>query len=170
MRLPISHCLLGCLILVSSVASADQWEFKKGIHEYPTSFGDVRFVATVDARKNRLSPTMWLDMYVKHTLLARIQAVNAGKILPSENRQAFIVLSNSGPSPVAALVLDRSGQILSLLGHDSEGMGYCNYSVTIDRTWYDEANPDAKFEFDGVILRSASVRGCDGNRVTLYGQ
>jgi hypothetical protein len=157
-------------MLVSFAAGADSWQFKRGIRESSTSFGEIRFVATVDARKDRLYPRMWIDMYDKRALIARLQGIHVNQILASDSGQAFVVLSNSGLAPIAAIVIAHDGQVLNWIGHDSEGIGYCGYSVTLDRSWYDEKAPDVIFKFEGVRLQSVSIRACDGSRVSLYGQ
>jgi hypothetical protein len=165
----LSPLVLACMMLVSYSVNADSWQFKRGLHKSNTSFVDIRFVATVDARKNQLFPRMWIDMYDKRALIARFQGIHASQILSSDDGQAFVVLSSSGLAPLAAVVIARNGQILNLVGHDSAGIDYCEYSATLARSWYDQNDPDISFKFEGALLQSVSIRGCDGSRATLYG-
>jgi hypothetical protein len=155
-------------VLSCSTADADSWSFRKGLAKTTTTFGAVRFVYNVDARKDQVYPPMWIDMYAGRVLLARVQGICVSGIYGSDDRRTFIVASNCGFAPLVAVVLDSSGIVLTLVYH-SDVLPYCSESVTIDRTWYNQESPDVQFKRHDTGALSASIRGCNGDRLELLG-
>lgn len=158
--------LVGAL-LASTVrtALADTWSFESSQREF--KFDDeFRVVVTTDAHKDTQVPDFEVRIYSGAKLLALYPGIAFDHVIASPNRKLFVGLSNAGIPGTAAAVFTLDGRLLLLATHGLASFKYCEQSVTLLRRWYDEENPDVRFdaapEEGGITLRS-----CSGQRVSL---
>jgi hypothetical protein len=90
----------------------------------------------------------------------------ADAIAMSDDGRYIVGLSNRG-SENAFWIRDRQGKLLSRKTHNDGGIHYCQESVTNIREWFDEKQPDVRFQFKDDKLSQLSVRSCDGKELNL---
>lgn len=161
-RLCVAAC---CLLLVSNAVIADSWSYKSSKREFKLSQGN-RVVVTTDASKSTQSPEFHLKIYEGQKLLAHYPGLAFEHIAESPDGELFVGLSNRGIPGTAAAVFMRDGSLRVLAVHGLAQFDYCRKSATLAREWYDEKNPNVRFdgppELGGITLRD-----CRGRQVSL---
>jgi hypothetical protein len=157
-----------CVLLAASTADADSWRYPKSVNAEKFSFGSTRIVLTTDARKSPRYPDFLLEVFKDGKQVARVPGIHFEKVFASKDKKLFVGLSNSGIPGVAAVVFTDTGVVTLLAHHGTAEFDYCSKSVTLNRVWFDERNPDVKFQFGdhepkpGIYLRS-----CTGQEIEL---
>lgn len=158
--------LVGVLLaFIVRTALADTWSFESSQREFKFD-GEFRVVVITDARKDTQVPNFEVRIYSGAKLLALYPGIAFDHVIASPNGRLFVGLSNAGIPGTAAAVFTRDGRLLMLAMHGAASFDYCEESITLVRRWYDEDNPDIRFdgppEKGGITLRS-----CNGQRVSL---
>jgi len=156
------------VLLVAPAAYADSWSYPKKIDREKFLFGGTRIVLTTDARKSPKYPDFLLEVFEDGKQVARVPGVHFEKLFASKDNQLFVGLSNRGIPGTAAIVFTNTGVITLLAQHGLAEFDYCSKSVTLERVWFDEENPDVRFQLadqepkPGIYLRS-----CSGEEIEL---
>lgn len=121
---------------------------------------------TTDASKSTQSPEFHLKIYEGQKLLAHYPGFAFEHIAESPDGALFVGLSNHGIPGTAVAVFARNGSLRVLAVHGLAEFEYCEKSVTLVRRWYDEKNPNVRF--DGPAETGGiTVRDCRGEQVPL---
>ena len=156
------------LVVTAGVARGDSWSFPREITTDEYSYGDVRIIRTRDARSNEQYPEWAIHIYRGSELRALYRGVSFEVLAASDNNRVFVGISNSGLPDTAIIVFDADGNLRLLQRHVPNTFDYCQESITLVREWYDEEQPDLRFDYDDDgDFRSISVRGCKGERIDL---
>lgn len=158
--------LLACLAPL--VTRADSWNYPPTVKTQSFRHGHVRVVLTQDGRTNQKHPYFLLEVFHDEERLAQIPGVSFEKLFASKDNQLFVGLSNRGIPGTAVVVFTDRGEITLLAQHGLAEFDYCSKSVTLVRVWFDEQNPNVRFQLDehdpepGIFLRS-----CKGQDIEL---
>jgi hypothetical protein len=95
----------------------------------------------------------------------------ADYIAASDDGQYIVGLSNRG-SENAFWIRNYQGQLIQrkthFLGpHYWQGIHYCSESVTNVREWFNEKDPEVRFQLKSGKLLQVTVRSCDGKDLQL---
>lgn len=162
--------LLLAMCLTASTALTDTWRFEPTVREQVFVFGKVRTVVTVDARQNQRSPKFRLEVFNAGKRVALIPGIAVEQVFASPDNSLFLGLSNSGIPGTAAIVFTAEGEVRLLATHSIAKFEYCSRSVTIERVWYDSANPSVRFVLEGTQPNQGIfLRGCGGKELELLG-
>lgn len=161
---------LAAALLFSLVAGAhaDTWSYPPELATRSFEHGDVRVVLTTDARKNQQVPDFLLEIYSHGVRVAQIPGVSFEHLFASSDNYLFIGLSNRGLPGTAAVVFNAQGRLALLANHGLAEFDYCSRSVTLQRVWFDEDNPNVSFRLGeqekepGIFVRS-----CSGKTIEL---
>ena len=158
--------LIGAVLCISGAdALADSWSFKSSQREFKFSKG-FRVLVTTDASKSTQSPEFHVKIYEGKRLLAHYPGLGFEHLVASPDEALFVGLSNRGIPGIAAVIFTRDGSLRLLALHGLAEFDYCKKSVTLARRWYDEENPNIRFdgpdETGGI-----TVRDCKGQQVPL---
>lgn len=156
-------CVAACLSLTAAAPMADTWSFKSSEREFKLLQG-IRVVVTTDASKSTQRPEFHLKIYEGQKLLAHYPGLAFEHIAGSPDGKFFVGLSNQGVPGTAAAVFTRNGSLRLLAIHGLAEFDYCEKTVTLFRRWYDEKNPNVRF--DGPT-GGITVRDCKGQQVPL---
>lgn len=151
--------LVLCLC-ASTAVQADSWTFKDDVRTW--RFSNLKVEAITDALRDG-SAHQYVRITKGSKVLAMLNGVGFETLIESPDKRLFVGLSNSGLPGTAAVVFDHEGRLMLYASHGASNLAYCRASVTIDRTWFDAANPDVQFEPGGVI----TLNDCEGKRVNL---
>jgi len=162
---------IACVICTSaavlvSVGHADDWSLKPEVKDTPYQFGKARVVLHYDSMKNRAYPEYTLKIYQGEELLGEHKAVGFEQVFADAENRYFLGVSNKGLTRTAWVVFDRAGRIIKAQAHGA-GTKYCQMSVSLVRTWYDEKKPEPQFKVEGGKLKEVSLRSCEGKRIAL---
>lgn len=147
---------------------ADTWSFEPTVVADEYVFGDVKIVRARDATEDQQYPEWAIAIYVADELRAFYSGLGFEHIAASPDNRIFVGISNSGLPGTAVVVFDRRGNLLLERRHDRDAFDYCERSEILVRKWYDEAEPDVRYDFDdGGGLRRLTVRGCQGELVEI---
>ena len=96
----------------------------------------------------------------------------ADTVAGSDDGRFIVGLSNRG-SENAFWVRSSDGRLIKRkthnLGRDHwVGVHYCLESVTNVRQWFDEKQPDVRFQIEAGKLVHVTVRSCDGKDLNLF--
>jgi len=160
----IAACLLS---FASSLALADTWRLKDYEEEFKFKSG-IRILQITRARENL---PFHLKIYNGNQLLADYPGFSFDYFAESPDDKLIVGLSNSGLANTAIAVFDHYGSLQALALHGIESFDYCEMSITVRRQWYDEKNPNVRF--DGAFgsdngIRKITVRNCHGEQVRLF--
>ena len=152
-------------MLASTTTSADMWRYPPEIATRSFSHGDVRVVLTTDARADQVSPDFLFEVFKGDAVVARIPGISFDSLFASNDNRVFLGVSNSGVPGTAVVVFADTGRLALLADHGLAEFDYCTKSVTLERVWFDEADPNVRFQLDdkqpdpGIFIRSC--RGHD---------
>jgi hypothetical protein len=162
-----AQTVVGALLIFAALhCAADSWQFKSSERAYKFSRG-YRVIVGVDARKSSQSPHFYVRILDRGKLIALYPGVGFDELVVSPDEELFVGLSNTGIPSTAAVVFDREGRLLHSANHDSPHFQYCRYSVTMDRTWYDDGDPNVRFEDQMGSRATITLRNCAGDQVYL---
>jgi hypothetical protein len=161
-------------IFAAAVSLADIWSFDPVVDEEVFEFGHVSIVRTMDARRNRRYPDYSISIFRKDELRALYRGVSFEHIAASRNNDFFVGVSNKGLPGTAVVIFDQDGNLRTEIKHIPI-FEYCKKSSTIHRVWYDENDPDIRFEYyekRGLGNRIGSIKtvslvDCKGERRDL---
>lgn len=158
-------CVAACLSLSAGAPLADTWSFTSSEREFKLLQG-IRVVVTTDASKSTQRPEFHLKIYDGQKLLAHYPGLGFEHITGSPDGKVFVGLSNQGIPGTAAVVFTRNGNLRLLAIHGLAEFDYCEKTVTVVRRWYDDKNPNVRF--DGPTeTGGVTVRDCKGQQVPL---
>lgn len=132
-------------------------------------FGETKIVLITDGRADRKSPDFILQVFKNDQLQAQVHNVSFDQVFPSPDGRFFVGLSNRGIPGTAVVVFNDRGAITLLASHGIAEFDYCRKSVTVEREWYDNENPQVKFNVEPTLAGSAGItlRDCHGLTVDL---
>jgi hypothetical protein len=156
------------VFLAAPAAHADSWSYPRKVQRAKFVFGSTRVALTMNARKNSKYPDFLLEIFKDGKQVARVPGVHFEKLFASKDRLVFVGLSNRGIPGTAAVVFTHDGVITLLAQHGLAEFDYCSKSITLERVWFDEENPEVRFQMGdqeptpGIFLRS-----CSGQEIEL---
>jgi hypothetical protein len=159
----------GLIVLLSTFANADTWRYKPTSADQTYTFGETRVVLTTDARKNQQFPDFILKVFRGRELQAQYRGISFDRIFAAPDNSLFLGLSNSGIPGTAVVLFDNDGNLRLLAAHGAAEFDYCAKSVTTQREWFDENNPQVKFVLEAKAgeARGIFLRDCRGRTVEL---
>ena len=99
-------------------------------------------------------------------MLAEHPATGFPQVFADAESRFFLGVSNKGLTKTAWVVVDRDGRIIRSQAH-GKGPKYCQMSVTLVRTWYDEKQPGVQFKVEAGKLKEVKIRDCEGKSISL---
>ena len=150
---PVLRAAAALAMLASTTTSADMWRYPPEIATRSFSHGDVRVVLTTDARADQVSPDFLFEVFKGDAVVARIPGISFDSLFASNDNRVFLG------------VFADTGRLALLADHGLAEFDYCTKSVTLERVWFDEADPNVRFQLDdkqpdpGIFIRSC--RGHD---------
>lgn len=130
-------------------------------------YGDTSIILKVNPGETDFEIS--ISVFNKEKLKAKFEGVSFERLFPSLKNDYFLGVSNSGIPGTAFVLFNKYGELLREVKHDFfDFIPYCHESIVIDRTWYNEENPDVEFVFADGKLRKVLITGCDGPRYNLY--
>jgi len=160
---------MAVLLSAAPSVTADSWSYPAKVSDKVFTFGDTKIVLTVDGTKDQKSPDFLFRVYENEQLRAQIHNVWFEQVFASPDRRLFLGLSNSGIPGTAAVLFDRHGSVSLLVNHGIAKFDYCEESVTVQRRWYDEANPRVDFHSDKKAKGTSGITlaDCRGQIIDL---
>ena len=155
-------------VLASTATQADTWRYPPEIAIRSFSHGDVRVVLTTDARANQVSPDFLFEVFKGDVNVARMPGISFDQLFASPDNRVFLGVSNSGIPGTAVIVFEDNGAVGLLARHGLAEFDYCTKSVTLERVWFDDADPNVRFQLDdrqpdpGIYIRS-----CRGQEIEI---
>jgi hypothetical protein len=155
--------------LISSV-NADSWSYKPISEDKSYEFGPVKVVLTTDATRDTKYPEFTVRVFRSGLLQAQYRRMAFEHVVSSPDQSVIVGLSNDGLPGTAIAVFGASGDLRLLVHHGMAEFDYCERSVTRRRVWFDEQNPDVRFDFNSKEpgMSGISLRDCRGNRVDIW--
>ena len=131
-------------------------------------FGDTTIVRGVDSRENQQLPSYYIKILEGNRLIALYPGLSFWNIAASKDNRVFVAVSNGGSPGNALVVFSSSGKIHHLLRHFWGNLEYCTTSVTLQREWYNDENPEIEFTYseDGYV-KNVLINSCKNERLTL---
>jgi hypothetical protein len=166
----MKYAMYAVLVLAGCVATvqADSWSFPKKLIKKEFEFGDTKLVLEIDGTKNQGYPPHTLSIYSGDELVAKCQNIGFEKIYASDDNKFFVGVSNSGIPGTAFVIFDADGKLLREEKHRFLPRElYTARSITLVRAWFDEENPDVKFEVSEGRLSAVFIRGSNKQKYNL---
>jgi hypothetical protein len=130
-------------------------------------FGSTKILLHYDSVQSPFYPKYSLEVRRGSRMIAKHTDVGFEEVFSSSSHRFFLVVSNLGTAPPAAVVFNEQGTIMLLVPFGDARLSYCFRSVSVMRQWYDGTNPDVEFVTNGDELVEVRINGCDGRRATL---
>jgi hypothetical protein len=161
--------ILASLLSAPPFALADSWNFPATRSERTFSFDDTRVVLTTDGTADRKWPDFIFQVFRKDQLQSQVHNVGFDQVFASADRKWFVGLSNRGIPNTAIVVFNDQGAITLLVPHGLAEFDYCEKSVTFERRWYDQDDPQVKFNVETKVPGAAGItlRDCRGRTVDI---
>jgi len=151
-------------------AMAESWNYENKSSDEIKQFGETQLTLTTDATNNQTFPEFTLKIQNNDILQAQYRNIAYDNVFASADNSVFVGLSNDGLPGTAIIVFDKRGNLRLELKHRFTNFPYCDFSGFRKRVWYDNKNPDFKFEFDpsGKNLQDMFVNDCNGKAISLF--
>lgn len=155
-------------IALPIVAFADTWHFEAKVTTEEFVFGETKIIKTVDSTQNQKYPDFMIDIYQNDDLQAKYRGISFQNIFAFKENTVFIGLSNEGIPGTAVVIFTDKGALNMEIKHRNGTFEYCTKSVTLERIWYEEVNPDLELVNAGEDNEEIIFTDCKGERVGLF--
>jgi hypothetical protein len=152
------------MLAFAAVAAADSWQWRARTDVF--EFGDLRFEYRVRPFDGGSRAHTEVVIEKQGKRLASYSEMGFDLMFASPDNGLFVAISNSGLPGTAVAVFAANGELLLYAKHDVAEFDYCERSITIVRTWFDDDNPDVKFDA-GLDVSGITLTDCHGKRVNL---
>ncbi|MHC9511068.1 hypothetical protein [Kangiella sp. M94] len=163
--------ILLTIVLLGFIATApvfaDSWRFEPKLDETEFNFGAVRVIRGIDSREDQRFPKFFVKVFKDGELVALYPGASFDHIVASKDNSLFVAVSNSGLPSTALMVFRSRGSIGIFLNHYQGNIRYCDESVTLVRTWYDEEEPNITFHYEGDRVEEVTINSCYGHELKI---
>ena len=169
------------IVLLTSLfavnVSADSWRFKKEIKHDWFEVAALKIERIRDTLSDQRWPTYQMKIYRNGKELASYRNLTFDEIIPFDENNFLLGISNSGLSKFAYFVLDSDGGLIRAINHSLE-IPYCDTSISILRTWvqldqliinehYETYKGQSENSESIKYLKSATLKTCGGEIINI---